>query len=56
MMVLAVAANKGQKAAVVDIRGAYLNADMTGEEVFMDLDPALTKFLMVNLLIILIFG
>jgi len=44
MMVLAVAANKGQKAAVVDIGGAYLNADMTGEEVFMDLDPALTKF------------
>ena len=42
-MVLAIAANKKQKAAVIDIGGAYLNAEMTGEEVLMELDPLLSK-------------
>jgi hypothetical protein len=32
-----------QKAAKIDITGAYVNADMTGEEVLMQLDPMLTK-------------
>ena len=41
-MVLAIAANKKQKAAVIDIGGAYLNAEMTGEEVLMELDPLLS--------------
>eukprot|EP00392_Amoebophrya_sp_AT5.2_P019736 g20709.t1 len=45
LMCLTIAAKRGQKASTVDIGGAYLNADMTGEEVLMELEPILTKML-----------
>ena len=45
-MALAIAAAKRHKAAVIDIGGAYLNAEMTGEEVLMELDQVLTRFVM----------
>lgn len=43
MMLLTICANKNQKVASIDIGGAYLNAEMTGEEVIMELDPLLVK-------------
>ena len=46
LMCLTIAAKRGQKASTVEIGGAYLNADMTGEEVLMELEPMLTKMLM----------
>ena len=55
-MALTIAANKKQKTAVIDIGGAYLNADMTGEEVdiilgqieaeiAVQIDPTLKRYL-----------
>jgi hypothetical protein len=45
MMCLVVAARENRKAAAIDIGGAYLNAERTGEEVFMELEPGLAKIL-----------
>ena len=45
MMVLTIAAAEDRVITAVDIGGAYLNADMTGEDVIMELDPLLTKLL-----------
>jgi hypothetical protein len=45
MMCLAVAAKERRKAAAIDIGGAYLNAERTGEEVIMELEPGLTAIL-----------
>jgi hypothetical protein len=44
-MTLAIAAKLLQKAASIDIRGAYLNAKMAGEMVLMELEPMLAQFL-----------
>ena len=43
MMVLLIAAKEGRKAMKIDIGGAYLNAEMTGEEVIMEVDKMLTS-------------
>ena len=43
LMVLALAARERRSACVIDIGGAYLNAEMTGEEVLMELDPVLSN-------------
>jgi hypothetical protein len=43
LMVLLVAAKEGRNAMKIDIGGAYLNADMTGEEVIMEVDKMLTS-------------
>eukprot|EP00392_Amoebophrya_sp_AT5.2_P019502 g20358.t1 len=45
LMMLTVAAKEKRKIAAIDIGGAYLNAEMTGEEVVMELEPFLTKLL-----------
>jgi len=45
MMCLVIAARENRKAAAIDIGGAYLNAERTGEEVFMELEPGLAKIL-----------
>jgi len=42
-MMLAIAANKKQKAAVIDIGGAYLNAKMTGEPTYIEMDSHLVS-------------
>jgi hypothetical protein len=42
-MALLIAAKEGRKAMKIDIGGAYLNADMTGEEVIMEVDKMLTN-------------
>jgi hypothetical protein len=44
-MRLTITAKSGQKASTVNIGGAYLNADMTGEDLLMELEPILTKVL-----------
>jgi len=44
MMGLTIAAREKRGIAVADIKGAYLNADMT-EEVHMELEPMLTKMI-----------
>ena len=41
MMCLAIAAKEKRHIATVAIGGAYLNAEMTGEEVIMELEPYL---------------
>ena len=46
LMCLTIAAKRGQKASTADIGGAYLNAEMTGEEVLMEPNPILTAMLM----------
>ena len=38
---LALAAKENRYASTIDIGGAYLNAEMTGEEVIIQLDPTL---------------
>jgi hypothetical protein len=43
LMVLLIAAKEGRKAMKIDIGGAYLNAEMTGEEVIMEMDKMLTS-------------
>jgi hypothetical protein len=46
MMVLNIAARERRKVRTIDITGAYLECDMTGEvEVIMKLDPLLTRIL-----------
>ena len=45
MMCLCIAAREGRKIAAIDIGGAYLNAEMTGEEVYMELEPMLARLL-----------
>ena len=46
MTVFSIAAYEGRKAAVVDIGGAYLNADMsTGIDVYMRLDSTMSKMM-----------
>ena len=46
MMVLNIAAREKRRVRTIDITGAYLECDMTGErEVIMKLDPVLTKIL-----------
>jgi hypothetical protein len=46
MMILNIAARERRKVRTIDITGAYLECDMTGEvEVIMKLDPLLTKIL-----------
>jgi hypothetical protein len=46
MMVLNIAARERRKVRTIDITGAYLECDMTGEvEVIMKLDPVLTRIL-----------
>jgi hypothetical protein len=42
-MCLAIAAKEKRNVATMDIGGAYLNADMDDEDVFMQLDPDLSK-------------
>ena len=44
MIMLSVAAANGGFLIAVDIGGAYLNADMSGEDIYMEIDPFLTKF------------
>ena len=39
MINAAIAAKEGRKVKTVDIPGAYLNADMSGEEVYMSINP-----------------
>ena len=47
MTVFSIAAHEERKAAVVDIGGAYLNADMnTGVDVYMRLDRTMSKMMM----------
>ena len=41
-LMLIIMTNENRKMAAIDIKGAYVNADMTGEEVLMELDPTLT--------------
>jgi hypothetical protein len=41
MMCLAIAAKERRKCGVMDIGNAYLNADMVGHPVYMELDPLL---------------
>ena len=43
LMTLLIAAKEGRKAMKIDIGGAYLNAEMTGEEVIMEVDKMLTR-------------
>ena len=43
MMALLIAAKEDRKALKIDIGGAFLNAEMTGEEVIMELDKLLTS-------------
>lgn len=43
MMCLSIAAKERRQVATADIGGAYLNAEMTGEEVLMELEPTLTE-------------
>jgi hypothetical protein len=45
MMCLVTAASEGRKAVAIDIGGAYLNAERTGEEVIMELEPGLADIL-----------
>ena len=45
LMVLLIAAKEGRKAMKIDIGGAYLNAEMTGEEVIMEVDKMLTNII-----------
>lgn len=45
-MVLAIAAKERREVAVVDIGTAYLNAEMGDEEVFIETDPFLTRWLL----------
>ena len=45
MMCLAIAAKEGRHIGTMDIGGAYLNAEMSGEEVIMELEPMLTTIL-----------
>jgi hypothetical protein len=45
MMLLTIASIERRSVAVLDIGMAYVNADMTGEEVFVELDPFITRFL-----------
>ena len=44
-MCVAIAAAEERRIAALDIKGAYLNAEMEGEVVYMDLNPHLTKVL-----------
>jgi hypothetical protein len=44
-MIAAIAASENRKVTTVDIEGAYLNADMGEQEVFMKLDPYLSRLL-----------
>jgi hypothetical protein len=46
LMCLTITVKRGQKASTVNIGSAYLNADMTGSDVLMELEPILTKVLM----------
>jgi hypothetical protein len=43
MMTLLIAATENRNAMKIDIGGAYLNAEMTGEEVLMELDRTLSN-------------
>jgi hypothetical protein len=43
MMTLLIAAKENRNAMKIDIGGAYLNAEMTGEEVLMELDRTLSN-------------
>ena len=45
MIMLAVAANLGMKGSTHDVGTAYLNADMSGEEIHMMLDKVMTELL-----------
>ena len=45
MIMLAVAANVGMKASTHDVGTAYLNAEMTGEDVFIKLDTIMANLL-----------
>ena len=45
LMCLYIAAREGRHVAKIDIGGAYLNADMKGEEVIMELDRTLTEII-----------
>jgi hypothetical protein len=42
-IILAIAATERRKTATIDVTGAYLNADMTGETVVMELDALVTR-------------
>ena len=42
---LAIAAREGRHVSTIDIGGAYLNAEMSGEEVIMELEPMLATIL-----------
>ena len=46
MMCLVLAAKENRKAAKIDIGGAYLNAEMEGEEVIMELDETLSMIVL----------
>lgn len=43
MMCLLIAAKQGRKAMKIDIGEAYLNAEMSGEEVILEIDRTLTN-------------
>ena len=45
-MALAVAAAERRKKATIDVTGAYLNAEMTGEMVVMELDAVVSRIVM----------
>ena len=48
MTVFSIAAYENRKVVVVDIGGAYLNADMdTGVDVYMRLDATMSKMMMI---------
>ena len=44
-MIAAIAANERRKVSCTDIGSAFLNSDMSGEDVFMKLDAVMTKIL-----------
>ena len=45
MMCVLIAAKENRKAVAIDIGGAYLNAERSGEDVIMELEPLLAKIL-----------
>ena len=45
-MVLAIAATERRKKATIDVTGAYLNAEMTGEMVVMELDALVARIVL----------
>jgi len=44
-MIAAIAAKEGRTVATLDIKAAYLNADMVGRKVYMKLDPVMASIL-----------